>query len=112
MLIRLDERSDKPIYLQIADSIGGQIDSGVLAAGERLPAARALAQTVEVNMHTVLKAYSTLESKGLVEMRRGRGGVVVAAAADVKRAARDLVSAAKRSRMDRGELADLIEEVW
>lgn len=112
MLIRLDERSDQPIYLQIADSVGSQIDSGSLAAGERLPAARTLAETIKVNMHTVLKAYSTLESRGLVEMRRGRGGVVVAAAADVRSAAKDLVSAAKRSRMAPGEVTDLIVEVW
>ena len=112
MLIRLDPRSSEPIYLQIAREISDQIESGALASGDRLPAARSLGETLQVNMHTVLKAYSALETRGLVEMRRGRGGVVVARSADVRTAAVQLVSAAKRNGMTRVDVARLIDEVW
>jgi GntR family transcriptional regulator len=112
MLIRLDPRGDMPVYLQIAESISRHIQSGALKAGERLPAARTLGETLNVNMHTVLKAYSDLEKRGLVEMRRGRGGVVVSDQANVRDVARSLVGAAKRRKMERSELDGLIDEVW
>lgn len=112
MLIRLDPRSDKPIYLQISDSLASHIETGAIGAGQRLPAARALGEDLEVNMHTVLKAYSSLEARGLVEMRRGRGGVIVSSALDVREAARTLVSQAKTKGLDRSETIRLVEEVW
>ena len=70
MLVRLDPRMGKPIYLQIADSIASQIESGSLGPGSRLPSARSLGESLGVNMHTVLKAYSELDQRALVEMRR------------------------------------------
>jgi len=112
MLLRLDPRSDSPIYLQIADAIASQIEKAALDIGDRLPSARSLGGSLGVNMHTVLKAYSELEGRGLVEMRRGRGGVVVSEAADAKVFARRLVGSAKRQGMKRDELVHLIEEVW
>lgn len=63
-------------------------------------------------MHTVLKAYSELESRGLVEMRRGRAGVVVTEGADPRIFARQLVSLAKRQGMGRSDVKHLIDEVW
>ena len=112
MLVRLEAKSDKPIYLQIAESIGGRIVDGSMQAGERLPSARALAATLDVNMHTVLRAYSHLESQGLVEMRRGRAGVVVSSAGELREMIRGLVFAARRERLGRDEIADLIDEAW
>jgi DNA-binding transcriptional regulator YhcF (GntR family) len=112
MLVRLEPRSSDPIYLQIADSIAGHIDSGSLKAGERLPAARSLGETIGVNMHTVLKAYSELERRQLVEMRRGRAGVVVQGEVDLRRIARMLVSAAKRQKLERAEVTRLVDDVW
>lgn len=76
MLIRIDPSLDQAIYEQIADSVRAQIAYGALAAGDRLPAARDLAGQLEVNLHTVLKAYQLLRDQGTVELRRGRGAVV------------------------------------
>lgn len=112
MLVRLDPRSDSPIYLQIADSIASQIDGGALRAGERLPSARSLGERLGVNMHTVLKAYSELERRGMVEMRRGRGGVVVSDGVDPRLFARQLVGSAKRQGMRRADVVSMIDEIW
>lgn len=76
MLIRVDPASDAALYDQIASSVREDIAAARLAPGDRLPAAREVAAALEVNLHTVLKAYQALRDEGLVEMRRGRGAVV------------------------------------
>ena len=54
----------QPVYQQIRDHIRGEIDSGALDAGERLPAIRALADDLGVNRDTVALAYESLASSG------------------------------------------------
>lgn len=112
MLVRLDPRSDKPIYRQVADSIAGQIDDGALTAGERLPSARSLGETLGVNMHTVLKAYSELEARGMVRMRRGRAGVIVREPGDLRELAQALVGAAHRQGVDRAAVLEMVRTAW
>ncbi len=112
MLIRIDPSSDQPIYLQIATAIQGQIEDGSLLPGDRLPPARSLSASLGVNMHTVLRAYSDLQDRSLVEMRRGRGGVVVGEPPDIGRLARQLVVAAKRRGMDHRQVEILITDAW
>lgn len=46
--------------------------------GERLPAAKALGESLGVSLHTVLHAYQDLRHQGLIELRRGRGAGVIA----------------------------------
>lgn len=75
---QVDPRDPRPIYQQIAASVRMAIDEGVLGPGDRLPAARVLAASLEVNLHTVLQAYQGLRDEGCIELRRGRGAVVVA----------------------------------
>lgn len=43
MIIRIDEYSDVPIYMQIRNQIVMGISSGELKGGEQLPTVRALA---------------------------------------------------------------------
>lgn len=112
MLVRIDSRSETPIYRQIAKSIGDQITDGSIAPGERLPPARALASTLKINMHTVLQAYSHLESEGRVEVRRGRGGVVAKGEGDLGAAVDKMVASAKRHKLGLNEVVTMIEERW
>lgn len=77
MLIRVDPSSPVPLYDQIATAARRAIASGQIDGGDRLPPARTLAATLEVNMHTVLRAYRQLNDEGLVELRRGRGATVI-----------------------------------
>jgi GntR family transcriptional regulator/MocR family aminotransferase len=65
-----------PVYLQIAAAIRGQVESGVLASGERLPTIRALAERLDLNRDTVAAAYEALAAEGIVDAQVGRGTFV------------------------------------
>ena len=112
MLIRLDPTSEAPIYRQLTDSIRQQVDRQDLKPGDRLPSARDLGETLGINMHTVLKAYSELESRGYLEIRRGRGGVRVREPADIRVSARGLAEMAAGRGMTPEQVQRIIEEVW
>lgn len=80
MIFRIDSASEEPLFAQIAASVRGEIAAGRLGPGDRLPGAREVAAALQVNLHTVLRAFADLRDEGLVDMRRGRGAVVTPAA--------------------------------
>lgn len=65
--------SGVPIYRQLMEQVTALISSGKLSPGDMLPSVRKMATDLEVNMMTVSKAYSKLESEGWVERVRGMG---------------------------------------
>jgi len=62
--IQLDKKSDKAIYLQIADSIIDAIASGKLTGGNALPGSRQLAALLNVSRNTVVEALDVLTAEG------------------------------------------------
>ncbi|HMP41799.1 MAG TPA: PLP-dependent aminotransferase family protein, partial [Roseiflexaceae bacterium] len=77
MRIPIDRGSNIPIYRQIEQYLRQSIESGVLPVATRLPAARNLADDLEVSRITVENAYASLEADGLVERRAGSGTYVL-----------------------------------
>lgn len=77
--IRLDKGCTDPLFQQIAGQIRSAIAAGHLAAGSRLPAARALAARLGVARGTVDTAYGLLADEGAVSMRRSAGTIVAGA---------------------------------
>lgn len=73
--IQLD-RSDPPIYQQLASALATRIEQGELAPGAKLPTHRALADQLGVTVGTVTRAYAEAERRGLVEARVGAGTFV------------------------------------
>ena len=73
MLFQLDFKSGKPVYLQLVDQVRVAAASGAIRAGEPLPGIRPLAEELRVNRNTIAKAYSELESQGIVETMAGKG---------------------------------------
>lgn len=115
MLIRVDPSSEVPLFDQLASSIRTSVMSGTLAAGERLPSARELAESLEVNVHTVLRAYQELRDEGLIELRRGRGAIVSAPLHDyagLSAAIATVVAEARSRDISPTALAALIREAY
>ena len=73
MLIQLNFKSGKPVYLQVVDQVKAAAASGALRTGEALPSIRPLAEQLRVNRNTVAKAYTELEGQGVIETIAGRG---------------------------------------
>src|SRR5437762_4528492 len=73
MILQINFKSGMPIYLQLVDQIKTAAASGALRPGEALPSIRPLAEELRVNRNTVAKAYSELESLGVIETLPGRG---------------------------------------
>ncbi|MFD5013811.1 GntR family transcriptional regulator [Streptomyces chartreusis] len=78
MLVTIDRASPLSLAEQIAASVRRNMADGTLRKGDRLPPARTLARTLDINMHTVLRGYQLLKDEKLIELRRGRGAVVTA----------------------------------
>jgi len=118
MMWRIDAASSEPLYAQLVVQVRLAVAHGELRAGERLPAARELATSLDLNMHTVLRAYQLLRDDGVVELRRGRGAVVTGRqgadrAADltaVERAIADLATAAHRAGLSAETTTTLVKE--
>ncbi|MFE3578924.1 GntR family transcriptional regulator [Streptomyces vinaceus] len=68
--------AEAPPYERIMNDLLGQIRSGELPAGARLPSEAALAETYSVARGTVRRAVRELETAGHVEARHGVGRFV------------------------------------
>jgi DNA-binding transcriptional MocR family regulator len=69
----LNEDSENPLYLQLADRLRQAIIRRDVMSGERLPSIRRLSQALQVNPATVVAAYRILEQEGWVQTRPGSG---------------------------------------
>lgn len=87
MILRIDQGSSEPLYLQIRNQLVGAIARGELLPGDRLPGVRVLASDLGINLHTVNKAYAVLRDEGYLLMR-GRSGAFVADASQAASQAR------------------------
>lgn len=68
----LNPQSGIPIYRQLIDQTRRMIAGGQLKAGDDLPSVRELALEHAVNPMTISKAYSMLETEGLLVRQRGK----------------------------------------
>ena len=66
----------QPVYLMIANALEQDIESGRLAAGDRLPTLKDLAEALNVTPGTVGRAYDEAAKRGLVVGEVGRGTFV------------------------------------
>lgn len=67
---------DRPIYVQLMETITAAIASGTLTAGSRLPSVREMAAQAGVNPNTMQRALAELEREGLLYSQRTAGRFV------------------------------------
>jgi GntR family transcriptional regulator len=77
MDIRLDFRSNIPIYTQIVEQIRQQVVGGGLKPGDQLPTVRSLASNLRVNFNTVARAYRILDDAQIISTQQGRGTYIL-----------------------------------
>jgi GntR family transcriptional regulator len=75
--VSIDHYSGQPVYLQLADLLRGQIQSGQIPAGSMLPSLRMLTEEHEVSRMTAERAVGLLRAEGLVRGIPGRGVYVI-----------------------------------
>jgi Predicted transcriptional regulators len=119
MVIKIDEYSDIPIYMQIRNQIVMGISSGELKAGEQLPTVRALALEIGINTMTVSKTYQMLKNEGYIMTDRKNGarvrqqieqsGVI---SEENKNELRRIVSEARLSGVAKKDIQKLVDEYY
>lgn len=73
----IKERSDEPLYLQLARTLKDEIVSGVFPVGSQLPTEEELCRRFGVSRHTVREALRQLRDDDLVMSRKRAGTTVV-----------------------------------
>jgi GntR family transcriptional regulator len=72
----LDVGSALPLYAQLEAALAAEIEQGLIERGSQLPPEESLIQRFAVSRTTVRQAIQRLITRGLVEIRRGRGTFV------------------------------------
>jgi GntR family transcriptional regulator len=73
MIFQVNFKSGLPVYLQVVDQVKAAAAAGTLQPGEPLPSIRPLAEELRVNRNTIAKAYTELETQGVIETIPGKG---------------------------------------
>lgn len=72
MLLHINDRDPRPIYLQLVAQVKELIHKGALRPGEELPSVRDVASALGINLHTAHRAYQVLRDEGVIVLRLGR----------------------------------------
>ncbi|MBP3388895.1 MAG: GntR family transcriptional regulator [Clostridia bacterium] len=77
-MFTVDTMSRQPIYEQLVQQMENLVLSGLLKAGDHLPSVRSLSIELAVNPNTIQRAYSELETCGILCAVPGRGCFITA----------------------------------
>src|SRR3984885_13046527 len=81
MILRLNQSSGVPLYLQLIEQVKHAVETGALQSGDQLPTIRKLAEDLVMNPNTVARAYRELEHEGVLEVKHGSGAFIRESAA-------------------------------
>jgi DNA-binding transcriptional regulator YhcF (GntR family) len=117
----MEFKSNRGIYLQIADNLCNQILEGSLQPDNRVLSVRDLAVQLEVNRNTVMRSYAYLQDEGVFENKRGVGFFVAEKAIEkIKEKEKkyffenellDLIKKVKLLKLNSKDLQELIVEI-
>lgn len=69
----IDRNNPVPLYLQLANILREQINSGVIAQGDKLPSETEMMRQYDLSRLTIRDALAVLANEGLVEKHHGKG---------------------------------------
>ncbi len=114
--------NEKPIFLQIKETIEDDILTGTLIGDDRIPSTNELVSFYNINPVTVLKGVNLLLDEGLIYKKRGIGMFVTENAQELlKERYKDsfaeeyvetMIHKAKQLNMEKDSLIKLIEKTW
>lgn len=105
----------RDVYIEIAERYEKYIKLGVLRDGDKLPSVRTAAGELGVNPNTVQKAYTYLESKGLLCTLPKKGVFVTSQAEPVDETRIEILRVLneyKEQGVTYSEMTELIKEVY
>ena len=73
---RINQRAPRLLWMQVADDLRADIQSGRLAAGDKLPGEAEMAELYGVSRDTIRRASQELAGEGLLVILHGRGTFV------------------------------------
>lgn len=114
-MITIDDDDPTPPFEQVRSQLADQIRAGTLAADQRLPSVRQLAVDLNLATRTVARAYTALETAGLVSTSRGSGTRVRAGQSiddDSRARARRFVQALNRQGVNLADAVSMIRAEW
>ena len=80
MFLHVDVRNGLAVYDQIVRQVKFAVADGALRSGDLVPSVRELARELAINPNTVARAYRQLQDDGVLELVRGTGLSIAAAA--------------------------------
>lgn len=102
--------SNKPLYLQLADTFRSYILLGVYKPGEALPSVREVAISYGANPATVVRAYDALIEEGLLSSVPKRGYYVKGKETDRKETLKKLLTPILESGYTESEIKEAIAQ--
>lgn len=85
-MFRIDPLSRQPVYEQLIEQLEKLVLTGLLSADSQLPSVRSLSLELSINPNTIQKAYSDLDTRGIIYSVPGIGCFVAKNAAEVLQA--------------------------
>ncbi len=74
--------ADSPLFLRVADQIERYIEGNGMSSGDRLPGERELCELLGVSRASVREALRSLQARGVIGVRHGKGVFVAAPGGD------------------------------
>lgn len=122
MEIIIKHNSRETIYEQIISQIKLLIAKGELKIGDPLPSIRKLAQSLEVSVISVQRAYDELQNDGIVESIAGKGCFISANVnaniikeeffEEIEEYVLKIIEISKKNSVDKDEVVKLINIYW
>lgn len=120
MILLADFDGEKPIYIQMAEWIEGNILTGAFPEETQIPSTTEISAMYRINPATALKGVNILVDKGIIYKKRGLGMFVSSGAAQKIRSERrqefcdryikSLISEATKLGITKNEIINMIEK--